>query len=301
MKLIVRHCLLLSVIVFVIFCYEVFNLSQLSRRVGCLLPRRSGQCGNKNTNHLRRPSSVRRFVSIDEAAISHRAVRTVRLDKYPRQTFANLIPGLQRGPERIHGLDIITKNAQASRPSKTATRMRRFQSQTTLAIDRRHRRNNLVNPTPTSDKRILVYTTLFGKSPKEILGPNIFKNCQVSACSLGEDRDTILQSDAVVFHGRDMPLRMPTERYWAHRWIYLNRENPHYTWPPAKGYNGVFNWTMTYKRSSDIWVPYGFFSSLGSQEKASFVTGKRDVRHPPPSSISCTSSSYTWSEKLVVG
>ena len=46
------------------------------------------------------------------------------------------------------------------------------------------------------------------------------------------------------------------------RWVYFIQENPHYTSPEPLKYNGMFNWTMTYKRSSDVWAPYGTYRTV---------------------------------------
>ena len=124
-------------------------------------------------------------------------------------------------------------------------------------------------------KRVLFYTTVFGKNPTKFWGKNVFKGCAVPWCVLSDEKNSILQSDAVIFHGRDMPLRLPSSRYPSQRWIYFIRENPQYTSPKAENYNDVFNWTMTYKRTSDIWAPYGSYSNMDSRDVTAFHTGNK--------------------------
>ncbi|KAM7445493.1 alpha-(1-_3)-fucosyltransferase [Porites harrisoni] len=112
----------------------------------------------------------------------------------------------------------------------------------------------------SSQKRkvILFYTTVFGAKPSTIWPTTSFDTCEVP-CRISDDKSSLLQSDAVIFHGRDMPEKMPTRRTTNQRWVYFIQENPHYTSPEPLKYNGMFNWTMTYKRSSDVWAPYGTY------------------------------------------
>lgn len=39
-------------------------------------------------------------------------------------------------------------------------------------------------------------------------------------------------------------------------------ESPHYTLLNLKNYANFFNWTLTYRRDSDIYFPYGGFTKL---------------------------------------
>ena len=107
-------------------------------------------------------------------------------------------------------------------------------------------------------KVILFYTTVFGAKPSTIWPTTSLDTCEVP-CRISDDKSSLLQSDAVIFHGRDMPETMPTRRTTNQRWVYFVQENPHYTSPEPLKYNGMFNWTMTYKRSSDVWAPYGTY------------------------------------------
>lgn len=40
--------------------------------------------------------------------------------------------------------------------------------------------------------------------------------------------------------------------------------------------NGVFNWTMTYKRSSDIWAPYGSYRKKNIDDRKNYNSGVTD-------------------------
>lgn len=111
-------------------------------------------------------------------------------------------------------------------------------------------------------KVILFYTTIFSARPTSIWSAASLQTCDVPWCIISDDKNLLPQSDAVIFHGRDMPDVLPTLRSTNQRWVYFVQENPHYTSPKPSEYNGVFNWTMTYKRSSDVWFPYGGYREI---------------------------------------
>ena len=131
----------------------------------------------------------------------------------------------------------------------------------------------------TSQKRkvILFYTTVFGAKPSTIWSTTSLDTCEVP-CRISDDKSSLLQSDAVIFHGRDMPETMPTRRTTNQRWVYFIQENPHYTSPEPLKYNGMFNWTMTYKRSSDVWAPYGTYRTVKNNDlrRSYFSSGAGD-------------------------
>lgn len=111
-------------------------------------------------------------------------------------------------------------------------------------------------------KVILFYTKIFSVRATSIWSATSLQSCHVPWCIISDDKQLLRESDAVIFHGRDMPNILPTERSTNQRWVYFVQENPHYTSPEPSKYNGVFNWTMTYKRSSDVWVPYGSYRAI---------------------------------------
>ena len=91
-------------------------------------------------------------------------------------------------------------------------------------------------------------------------------NMNVS-CKITYNRTEYEHSDMVAFHGygkgldsKDLPDL--TKRLPHQRWVYYNHESPARTSPmnnPSQGkiFNGLFNWTITYKLDSDIYHPYG--------------------------------------------
>lgn len=122
-------------------------------------------------------------------------------------------------------------------------------------------------------KLILLYTPFFGKNWSDysslehdrvlfVEGKAMFKNCEVSTCVVTYDKDKLLKADAVGFHAQDMPNILPTRPTSKQIWFYFVLESPLNTLMDAHGYADVFNWTMSYRRDSEIYTPYGTYSSL---------------------------------------
>ncbi|XP_007901721.1 alpha-(1,3)-fucosyltransferase 4 [Callorhinchus milii] len=81
----------------------------------------------------------------------------------------------------------------------------------------------------------------------------------VADCRITSDRDQYRLSQAVVMHHRDIDLsELPEGRPPSQRWIWMNFESPSHT-ANVERLDGMFNWTMTYKLESDIFIPYGYF------------------------------------------
>ncbi|XP_032223447.1 alpha-(1,3)-fucosyltransferase C-like [Nematostella vectensis] len=123
---------------------------------------------------------------------------------------------------------------------------------------------------PTRRKLILAYTPFFGSSPWPMFDNTTFnsflweKGCPMYNCDFTCDKKYLNVSDAVLFHGRDMTplaeLRSLMNRKSPHqRWVFYLRENPINTFLNLPQYNGIFNWTMTYRTDSDIYVPGGVY------------------------------------------
>ena len=132
--------------------------------------------------------------------------------------------------------------------------------------------------TTTSFKLILIYTPLFGKLPWPGLGTSYnfthwnHKACPVTNCKITYNKTLIPSADVVIFHGRDMPsvkemTRISIRRPGTQRWVYFIHESPIYTNYDPGLYNGFFNWTMTYRRDSDIFVPYSHYAPLSATDK----------------------------------
>ncbi|XP_059799778.1 alpha-(1,3)-fucosyltransferase 7 isoform X1 [Hypanus sabinus] len=82
----------------------------------------------------------------------------------------------------------------------------------------------------------------------------------VENCILTCDKSMFDRANVVAFHHRELQnniSNLPREkRPHNQKWLWVSLESPSNT----KGIhhlNGLFNWTMTYKRDSDIFIPYG--------------------------------------------
>lgn len=80
------------------------------------------------------------------------------------------------------------------------------------------------------------------------------------SCVSSTNKSLIKEADAVIMHGWIFPeIKMPEYRRNDQRWIYLLNESPvntQYHSPQIiyKDFNGLFNWTMTYRSDSDIQI-----------------------------------------------
>ncbi|XP_015265761.1 PREDICTED: alpha-(1,3)-fucosyltransferase 4 [Gekko japonicus] len=83
----------------------------------------------------------------------------------------------------------------------------------------------------------------------------------ISGCSLSANRSRQQEAHAVLFHHRDLILHGPEHLPWvrppAQRWVWMNFESPSHS-PGLHSLAGIFNWTMSYRVDSDVFVPYGY-------------------------------------------
>ncbi|XP_041879614.1 alpha-(1,3)-fucosyltransferase 4 [Corvus kubaryi] len=108
---------------------------------------------------------------------------------------------------------------------------------------------------------VLLWWEPFGR-PRRL--PDCRRRYNISGCRLSADRSRFGEAQAVLFHHRDLarhgaqglprgfPPRPPRQR-----WVWMNFESPSHS-PGLRGLAGLFNWTMSYRRDSDVFVPYGY-------------------------------------------
>ena len=93
-----------------------------------------------------------------------------------------------------------------------------------------------------------------------MIAKELFANCPVKNCEVVNDKTLIGKSDAVVFHAWDTKTEkdLPSKevRTFNQRWVFFNNEPPSMT-QQVHSFNNVFNITMTYRRDSDVFNPYG--------------------------------------------
>ncbi|KAJ6651943.1 hypothetical protein lerEdw1_015885 [Lerista edwardsae] len=106
---------------------------------------------------------------------------------------------------------------------------------------------------------VLVWHWPFG-TPLNLSGDVCAALYGIEGCRLTADRGLYGQADVVLFHHRELQgdrASLPrASRPPGQRWVWVSLESPTHTknlaaWP------GHFNWTMSYRRDSDIFVPYG--------------------------------------------
>jgi len=123
----------------------------------------------------------------------------------------------------------------------------------------------------TPPKLILIYNTLWGNR----LWPGLEtterwnnwrgKPCKVQNCRLTYNKKMLSKADIVLFHalGTDMLTqrqmkKIQKDRNTNSRWIFFLHESPENAKPDPELFNGLFNWTMGYRRDADIVVPYNW-------------------------------------------
>ena len=126
--------------------------------------------------------------------------------------------------------------------------------------------------TKRAKKVILFYTTWFGRStwPGFDAAQNV--NCDQLTCRLTHNRDEFQRSDAVIFHGWDLPSEtalkeLKKSKPSKQRWIFYLMESPviNRGRKPAL-FTGMFNWTVTYRLDSDFLSRYGYYAPLTPNE-----------------------------------
>uniref|UniRef100_A0A7M4FY70 Fucosyltransferase n=1 Tax=Crocodylus porosus TaxID=8502 RepID=A0A7M4FY70_CROPO len=82
----------------------------------------------------------------------------------------------------------------------------------------------------------------------------------IQGCQLTDDRGLFDQADVVVFHHQELQqgrTNFPKKRSVPlQKWVWVNLESPTHTRALA-GWKNIFNWVMTYRQDSDIFIPYG--------------------------------------------
>lgn len=111
------------------------------------------------------------------------------------------------------------------------------------------------NKEPIRQFKILLWTPFFGQ--KDYIPPSWKDSCDYKNCQFTSNKRYFNQSDAVMFHLRDLePHEIPRHRPSSkQRWILLHHESPEHT-PKAtlKAFNNLINWTATYRRESEIFL-----------------------------------------------
>ncbi|KAM9315373.1 4-galactosyl-N-acetylglucosaminide 3-alpha-L-fucosyltransferase 9 [Gastrophryne carolinensis] len=138
--------------------------------------------------------------------------------------------------------------------------------------------NNWISSPIESANSVLKMKSFFSSSKREYYNETIvliwvwpfgqtfeLQSCEslfnIHGCHLTVDRALYNKSNAVLIHHRDISWDLANlpiqERPPFQKWIWMNLESPTHT-PQKSGIEHLFNLTLTYRRDSDIQVPYGF-------------------------------------------
>ncbi len=117
----------------------------------------------------------------------------------------------------------------------------------------------------TSRPVILLWTTFFNHKDYYFgLGHEAFiiNKCPVTNCDMTADKSRYDESDAIVIHMREVNNNtLPAYRFPNQYWVFFLFESPINS-KVNTIFNGLFNWTATYRLDSDVYMPYLFFDKL---------------------------------------
>uniref|UniRef100_A0ABM5F6R7 Fucosyltransferase n=1 Tax=Pogona vitticeps TaxID=103695 RepID=A0ABM5F6R7_9SAUR len=97
--------------------------------------------------------------------------------------------------------------------------------------------------------------------PLNLTGDLCATRYQIEGCHLTGDRRLYGDADVVAFHHRELQkdrARLPRAKgNPGQKWVWVSLESPSHS-DALSGWNGTeWDWVMTYRRDSDIFVPYG--------------------------------------------
>ena len=120
--------------------------------------------------------------------------------------------------------------------------------------------------------RIMFWTTYYGRSDWGWgLGYKPFENCSApynTMCEAVNNNQSLYNSShAILMFMRDMhnPDSLPKYRNPDQTWIMYMKESPIHAFINSTPFNGHFNISMTYKKASEIYVPYRKFVRHGTR------------------------------------
>ncbi|XP_076021244.1 alpha-(1,3)-fucosyltransferase 7 [Genypterus blacodes] len=113
---------------------------------------------------------------------------------------------------------------------------------------------------PQKNISILLWQWPFGH-PYRLRGDVCLHMYNISHCSLTKNRAAFPTADIVVFHHHELTKsKSSLPLHWSRpafqHWVWMSME------PPVNNanlthFNGLFNWTMSFRRDADISIPYG--------------------------------------------
>ncbi len=100
---------------------------------------------------------------------------------------------------------------------------------------------------------------------------------EIPRCFLEDNRSLFTRADVVVFHHYELwtghsKLPLHLTRPPMQKWLWLSLEPPMNN-HNLSNYNSLFNWTMSYRRDADIFMPYG--ELVSKRTNATYVIPKK--------------------------
>ena len=159
------------------------------------------------------------------------------------------------------------------------------EQQTTASL---HQFKTLLEGKYKRDKpKILLWSTFFGRMSWYEESKAVFTDVCNTGCTLTANKDDIETADAVVFHLNDITwgggvrnffgYPFPSYRRPDQVWVLYNMEPITMVWGSFTGLQGLFNWTCSFPRDSDVLLPYGHVRALTSEEITN-ITSPQNVR-----------------------
>ncbi|XP_006863853.1 PREDICTED: uncharacterized protein LOC102825360 [Chrysochloris asiatica] len=117
---------------------------------------------------------------------------------------------------------------------------------------------------PPPPLTILIWHWPFTDQPPDLPGETC-SHFGAAHCCLSTNRSLLASADAVVFHHRELQnsrVHLPLDRRpRGQPWVWASMESPSHTHGLSR-LGGIFNWVLSYRRDSDIFVPYGRLEPL---------------------------------------
>lgn len=118
-------------------------------------------------------------------------------------------------------------------------------------------------------KLVLAYTALFHQKPWGWMNSSDMFNhwegvqCPYFECKLSFDNNNFRKADVLLFHSMDLPgrvemFRILKQKPEKQKWIYFALESPKFN-HDSSWLNNLFHYTLTYRRDSDFFSPYGYY------------------------------------------
>lgn len=132
-------------------------------------------------------------------------------------------------------------------------------------------------PVLRKNPKILLYTNFFGKMNWYEESKDVYTKKCPAGCTITNDKSQIDKADAVVFHLSDIAWQatvfdfrlqfpFPKYRHPDQVWVFYNLEPLTMIWGDMRHWQGMFNWTWSFTRSSDVYAPYGQYQNLTEEE-----------------------------------